>query len=374
MEKDGRKKIRILIVAGALGMGGLENQLVYVGKHIDHEKFEVDYSSTDENAYYKDDIINSGCGFFVVPDPRKDGTIAYCKAMYQLMKKGKYNVVHSQELFHSGIEMFLAWLAHVPKRIAHSHSTQDGSNHNTIFKKIYHAVMRKSILFFGTDFLACSTAAGMFLYGSNIVKNKHFEVVVNSVETSQYFINEVNDSVINKKPEWKYVTHVGRFVEVKNHDFMINIANRLKNNDDKICFVFVGNGELFEHCVERVEKEELNDYVQFLGQRTDVVSVLKESDAFILPSHYEGMPLSIIEAQAAGLPCLVADHITEEVDFGINLIHKKSLNDNEMTWIKELKQVINQCHPDSNTIIEAIHKKGFDVSDFQNNLCEIYIR
>lgn len=365
------RKIKILITAGTLGMGGLENQLVYLGKHVNKTLFQVDYTSTDENAYYKSDIIDSGCGFYVLPDPRKDGTIKYCKALLKLLKDGGYDVVHSQELFHSGIEMFLAWFSRVPKRIAHSHSTQDGSNHNRLLKKIYHWVMRKSILLFATDYLACSTIAGKFLYGENIISNKKFKVVVNSVETDQFF-GDAHTPVLNKKPGWKYVAHVGRFVEVKNHKFMLDLARQLKKDGEKISFVFVGNGELFNYYVQRAKIEQLEDYLIFLGQRKDVAHILLESDAFILPSYYEGMPLSVIEAQAAGLPCLIADHITDEVDFEIGLIDRSSLSDSLDSWKNKIKNIVIKEHPYKNIILNAIHTKGFDVSDFQHNLCEIY--
>ena len=368
---ESEKKIKILITAGALGMGGLENQLVYLGKHIDKTKYQVDYTSTDEMAYYKNEIINAGCGFFVIPDPRKDGTLSYCKALLRLLKKGQYDVVHSQELFHSGIEMFLAWRAGVPKRIAHSHSTQDGSNHNNIIKKIYHYIMRKSILFFATDYLACSTIAGEFIYGKAIVNNKNFHVIVNSVETKKFF-KEERTKIIEKKDGWKYITHVGRFVDVKNHKFMLDLAANFKRKGKKFAFIFVGNGELYDECMNRVKREHLEDYVVFMGQRKDVADILLDSDIFVLPSFYEGMPLSVIEAQAAGLPCVIADHVTKEVDFELGLIHRGKLSDSINKWTEIIEDAILQPHPDRNRILEAIHKKGFDVSDFQRNLCNIY--
>lgn len=368
---ESEKKVKVLITAGSLGMGGLENQLVYLGKHIDKTKFQIDYISTDRNAYYKDEIINAGCGFYVVPDPRKEGTLRYCRALMHLIKKNKYDVVHSQELFHSGIEMFIAWVAGVPKRISHSHSTKDGSKHNSIIKKIYHFVMRRSILMFATDYLACSTIAGKFLYGENIVHNKKFRVIVNSVETDYYF-KEPKTEVIKKKAGWKYITHVGRFVDVKNHDFMLDLAETLKKKQIKYAFVFVGNGELYDECVSRVKNDKLEEHVIFMGQRKDVADILRDSDAFILPSHYEGMPLSVIEAQAAGLPCVIADHITDEVDFGLGLIHRRNLSDSVQSWVEALENAVSQPHPESKLILDAIHEKGFDVSDFQRNLCGIY--
>ena len=361
---------KVLITAGALDMGGLENQLVYVGKNIDRNRFEIDYACTNENAFYKKDIVKSGCGFIIIPDPRKDGIIKYMVAMLRLLVSGKYDVIHAQELFHSGIEVFLAWLARVPIRIAHSHSTSDGSDRNLWVKSFYHGIMRIMILLFATDYLACSTPAGRFLYGKNILKSKKFKVVFNSVEVNKYFGEYTPKTLLNK--ERKHIIHVGRFVDVKNHFFMIELAEQIKKRNLPYTFVFIGTGELFELCASKVQELGLKEQVVFLGQREDVADLIRQGDMFILPSFYEGMPLSLIEAQAAGLPCLVADHITKEVDFEIGLMNYLSLSSGVSGWMDKICSVIDSPHPNENSILSAIHKKGFDVLDFQRILCDIY--
>ncbi len=370
-----KKQKRVLIIAGALEMGGLENQLVYLARHVEREKIELDYTSTKENAYYKSDIIDSQCGYIVVPDPRQVGLLRYCLHMYRVMKNGRYDVVHSQELFHSGIEMFLAWLAGIPKRISHSHSTRDGSKRNKIIKKIYHIIMQQMILVFGTDYLACSTMAGKFLYGTKIVEHPKFKVVFNSVDTSEYFCNRDNSLMsFEKKDGWKYVIHVGRFADVKNHKFMIEMARHMQQKAIRIGFVFVGDGELYETIQEQIIEEELSEYIQLLGKRKDVAELLKQSDAFILPSFYEGMPLSVIEAQTAGLPCLIAEHITDEVDFGIGRVQKLPLDCSADIWVDQLVELTQVPQVDSDIIKQAIAEKGFDVSAFQQALCNIYMK
>ena len=178
--------------------------------------------------------------------------------------------------------------------------------------------------------------------------------------------------IIEKKEGWKYITHVVRFVDVKNHKFMLDLAENFKRKGKKFTFIFVGNGELYDECRNRVKREHLEDYVVFMGQRKDVADILLDSDIFVLPSFYEGMPLSVIEAQAAGLPCVIADHVTNEVDFELGLIHRGRLSDSVNRWTEIIENAMLQPHPDRKRILEAIHKKGFDVSDFQRNLSDIY--
>ncbi|MFI3201319.1 MAG: glycosyltransferase [Eubacteriales bacterium] len=363
---------KILIVAGSLDMGGVEKQLVHLAKIIDKKKYLVHFTCTNPNPYYKTELLMANCIIKVMPDPREAGTLKYCMHMLNLMKEEKYDIVHAHKLFHSGIDLFIACIAGVPKRIAHAHSTRDGHRHNKVIRAIYHCIMRGSILCFGTDYIACSTEAGKYLYGTGILKNRNFKVIFNSVETIKYFLPNNDRLPFKKKDGWIYVTHIGRFSYEKNHDFIIDIAKEAKKVDDKMMFILVGNGDLLNGIEERIRLENLSDYVICLGLRTDVEDILKNSDAFILPSLYEGMPLTLIEAQAAGIQCLVADHITCEADYGIGLFHKESIKISPKIWHEKLQHLVAQPMVDKNIVQEAIDSKGFKVEDFALNLCRIY--
>lgn len=364
---------RILIIAGSLEMGGLENQLVYFGKYVDKTRFQVDYTSTSKDAYYKNDIINAGCGFYLLPDPRKDGTAVYCSELLKLLKNNKYDVVHSHELFHSGIEMALSYIAGVRKRVAHSHSTKDGNRRNKLIRLLYHHAMRSMIRVFATDYLACSSEAGIFLFGKGIINNRKFKVVPNSVETGRFMECKEICRDIPRKKGWKYIAHVGRFSEEKNHKLLIEAAKQFKEKNMNLAFVFVGSGPLFQYCDSAVKNNALEDYVIMLGARKDIPNVLRTVDAFILPSLFEGMPLSLIEAQAAGLHCVIPDHITEEVDFGIGLLHRLSLNKSVAEWGAMIEKAVALPRPDQLIIRNAIRNKRFDTSSFVEELCNVYV-
>ena len=363
---------RILIIAGSLEMGGLENQLVYFGKYVDKTRFQVDYTSTSKDAYYKNDIISAGCGFYLLPDPRKEGTAVYCSELLKLLKNNKYDVVHSHELFHSGIEMALSYIAGIRKRVVHSHSTKDGSRYKKWIRPLYHSVMRFMIRAFATDYLACSSEAGIFLFGKGIVRNKKFKVVPNSVETGKFMDCKEMCRDIPRKKGWKYIAHVGRFSEEKNQKFLIEVAKQFKEKNMNMAFVFVGSGPLFQYFDSAVKNNALEEYVIMLGARKDIPSILSTVDAFILPSLFEGMPLSLIEAQAAGLHCIIPDHITEEVDFGIGLLHRLSLNEPVQEWVAMIEKAVTLPRPDQLIIRNAIRNKRFDTSSFVETLCDVY--
>ena len=364
---------KILIIAGEMNLGGLENQLVHLAKCADKNLIKIDFTSTCENAYYKDEIIKAGCGFILIPSNEKSGIFKYILNLYRVIKNGEYDVVHSHELFHSGIEMFVSWLCGVPKRIAHSHSTRDIRKENKLSRKIYHRLMRLMIGLFSTNMVGCSSGAAEFLFGKKALKNKKVSVIFNSVETERYFDKKFIEASYDKKDGWKYVAHVGRLVPLKNHDFLLDIAEEFKKQNKKICFVFAGDGELFEKLSEAIKIRELQEYVMLLGARNDVPDVLLYSDAFVLPSLFEGMPLSLIEAQAAGLCCVASDNITKEVDFGLNLVSYLSLNVPLSDWDFEIEKAVNTIKPEESKIKTAILEKGFSVNDFCRKVCELYL-
>lgn len=354
-----------------MNTGGLEKQLVQMGAAIDQTCIQLDYTSDTDPCDFKQDILNSGCGFYYLPSTREVGILQYSKALYKLLKDNKYDVVHSHELFHSGLVLLIAALAGVPQRICHAHSTQDDSTYYSSVRKMYQVMMRFLILIFSTDLLACSTIAGVFLYGRNSTKDPRFRVIFNSVQT-ELFLSDLKAPAFSRKENWKYIVHVGRFVPLKNHQLMLDIAEIFKKQNKNICFVFVGDGPIYADVEERIRNRELQHYVMLLGLRRDVPEILKTADAFILPSKFEGMPLSVIEAQAAGLPCVIADHITDEVDFGLHLLLRCSLTEELTIWAAAVEKAVSMKHIGKGKRIQAISSLGFDVDDFSRKVGEVY--
>ena len=369
MSEEGRKR-KVLIIAGALQTGGLENQLVQFGAGI--ENVELVYTSTAKAAYYEPQILEAGHRVAYVPDPAKAGLYAYCAAIYRLMKDERFDVIHAHELFHCGIEVFLGWLAGVKKRISHAHSSND-TRKSGLFALLYRYIMRVSIFLFSTDLLACSHNAGRFLYGNHAIRGRRFHILVNSVDLGRFFyVKSHSDNIsFNFDPSLKYVIHVGRFANVKNHEYILKIARECKAAGTSLHFLLVGDGELFSHIREKTVEMGL-DNISFLGNREDVPELLKKADLFILPSLFEGLPLSLIEAQTAGLPCLVSDTITKEADFSLGLVKYLSISDPPSIWAQELQQLIFIERPSQERIINAIHAKGFAIEDFRAKLMSIY--
>lgn len=374
------EKIKVLVVTATMNAGGLENQLMHLLRNADKEIFQIDFSSKVENSYYRKEIEALGAKYYVLPEMNKKNIFSYFREMVRIMKTGKYDVVHSNELFHSGVVLLAACFAGVKCRIAHSHSIYDLDDINarrSTIRKIYSSIMRWMILQFSNVQIGCSTAAGEFLFGEKAVKKDTYHLLFNSVDTKEYLENyDKEETGEFCEADWVNVLHVGRVYEVKNQLFIAEIAEEFKKRDKKIRILCAGKGnqEYMEQVQAVIKSKELQKYMQMLGVRKDISELLRKSKAFILPSLYEGMPLVLIEAQASGIHCVSADTFSKEVDFGIDSVEWLSLQAGAEKWADAIENAIEKERKEKTEVVNAIEEKGFDSRIFTEKLCKLYIQ
>ncbi len=374
------EKIKVLVVTATMNAGGLENQLMHLLRNADKEMFQIDFSSKVEDSYYRKEIESLGAKYHVLPEMNKKNILSYFRTMVRIMKDGKYDVVHSNELFHSGIVLLAAYFAGVKCRIAHSHSIYDLDDINakkSTIRKIYSSVMRWMILQFSNVQVGCSTAAGEFLFGKKVVKKDTYHLLFNSVDTKEYLENyDKTETGEFCEAEWINVLHVGRVYEVKNQLFIAEIAEEFKKRDKKIRILCAGKGnqEYMDKVQEVIKSKDLQEHMKMLGVRKDISELLRKSKAFILPSLYEGMPLVLIEAQASGLHCVSADTFSKEVDFGIDAIEWLSLQAGAKKWADSIETAIEKGRKEKTNVVNAIEEKGFDSRIFTERLCKLYVQ
>lgn len=365
--------IKVLIVAGDMSTGGLENQLVHLLRKADKEKFQIDYTSTVEHCDYQDEIESLGGRCIYIRSTNGKHFIRYCRDLYKVIKSGEYDIVHSHELFHSGLVLSTARIAGVHARYAHAHSCNQDYGKNLI-RKLYNVFMRFMILKNGTCFLACSSVAAEFLYGKRIFVNPRYHLIFNSVDAERFIkplpSNNINEFALNG---WTNVLQVGRFSDEKNYLFTCEIAKTLKERDCRIRILCVGNnGEEYVDLIQKkISEYGIEEYMILLGLRNDIDILMKKADVFILPSKYEGMPLTLIEAQASGLPCVVADTFSHEVDFNIGLIEWLNRFDS-FVWADSIEQASRKKNVNMKLVENAIRVNGFDSQHFADKLCNLY--
>ncbi len=372
------KRIKVLIVAGNMDVGGIENQLMHLLRQSDKERFQIDYTTTMDSPFYRAEIEALGSSCIRIPSTERTKLLRYCRALYHVMKDGQYDIVHSHELFHSGIVLLTARLAGVKHRFVHAHNWMEGNDprsKKSLQRRLYHAVMRFLIRRNATDYVACSTLAGKFLYGEDVTKRHNYHLVFNSVDTEK-FIEQYDRQESGEFCDdgWVNVLQIGRFTPVKNQLFTAEIAKELKHRGKRIRILVVGNdGNDYERIVrEKIKEYGIEDQMLLLGIRRDVDTLMRKSSAFLLPSLYEGMPLVMIEAQASGLPCVTADTYSHEVDFGLGTVEWLNLDDGVSAWADALERAVEKGRAQKAEVAGAIDRFGFDSKVFAKEICTLY--
>ena len=372
------KQIKVLIVAGAMNVGGIENQLMHLLRQADKTKFQIDFTTTVDHPFYQDEMESLGARCIRIPATERIHFLRYCRALYRVMKDGQYDVVHSHELFHSGMVLLTARLAGVKHRFVHAHNWMEGDDpkaKKSLRRRAYNSVMRRLIQRNATDFVACSTLAGKFLYGEEITEKPNYHLVFNSVDTSK-FIEKYEQVETGEFCDdgWSNVIQVGRFTPVKNQLFTAEIARELKARGKKIRVLCAGNvgGEYDERVKAKIREYGLEEQMLLLGVRRDIDVLMRKSSAFLLPSRYEGMPLVLIEAQASGLPCVTADTFSREVDFGIGTVDWLNLEDGVSAWTDAVERAVQKGRAEKTAVVQAVEKGGFDSRVFAKKLCDLY--
>lgn len=369
--------IKVLQIGMTRNIGGLETYLMQQFNHLDYNKVKYDFVNItgEYDIAFSDEIKSKGSKIYNVISRHSNPLLHYYQWIKILFEnKGKYAaiVLNSNSLEYV-FPIFIAKIFKIPVRIMHSHNTS--WEHKIGFgRKCLLKINRILLNFSVTDYWACSKAAGIWMFG----ENKSFRIVHNAIEVQKYKYNSVKRNEIRKilKLKGKYVVgHVGRFTYQKNHDFLIDIFKEVSDIEPNAVLLLVGDavGDLsyINNIKDKVKKLKIEDKVKFLGMRKDVPEIMQAMDCFVLPSHFEGLPLVGIEAQAAGLKCFFSDVITEEVGI-TNLSQFISLKDSAKKWAKKIIENKDYIREDtSNKIKNAgyeIRKETEKVEDFFLNI------
>lgn len=326
------KQRRILQVVSELNMGGIQSFLMNVYRNIDKEKLQFDFLIDDlHNGFFEDEILSLGGKIYRVI-PRKKSIYKNKKQLNNFFKTHKeYECVHFHCSNLSYIEPLIAAKNNgVPVRIMHSHSTNLPNN---FVHKILHILHKRKLKLIVTDFLACSDLAGRWLY-DGVVQPEKVVLIQNGIKVDDYIYNhEMRDSYRKKLNIENNVVfgNVGRFCEAKNHIFLLETFNMIKDRLQNAILILIGDGELHEQICEKIDELKLQDKVIMLGARNDVSNLLQALDCIIMPSKWEGFPAALLEEQASGLPCFVSDAVTTQAKINSNVFYL-SLEDGYEKW------------------------------------------
>lgn len=365
--------IRILHVIGRMNRGGAETMVMNLYRAIDLTRFQFDFVSfTDSKGDFDDEILSLGGTIYRIIE---NGPIKRMIALQKLLKAHpEYKIVHCHTFYSNAFHLVAARRANVPYRIAHSHNTHATSK-NKLIELVYSKIAKQFIKKYATHFMACGEAAGKFLFPGT----ENVLILPNAIDTGKFAdigetLKNYLNTLLKMDSRCLKIIQVGRLLPVKNPFFSIEIANALKEKNIDFQLILVGEGELRSQIEEKINQYNLSHEVTLLGLRSDIPQLMAGSDVMIMPSFYEGFPVVLVESQAVGIPALVSDKVSPEVDLGVDLISFMSLNDGPVEWAKhilKMKQVVR--NDNSSERLAVLKKKKFEVNESVRTLTDLYI-
>jgi glycosyltransferase involved in cell wall biosynthesis len=370
--------MRILHVLGKLDRGGVETWLVQVLRNIDRRQYQMDFlvHTTDPGAY--DDEVRA-LGSRIIPCLSPSNPVRYAYNFSRVVKQyGPYDVVHSHVHHFSGYVLMLAAIAGVNVRIAHSHNdTRPVKASRSLARIAYLRIMQTMIRAVATGGLAVSAEAGCDLFSSQEFDAGKWELQHLGIDLSR-FDAPVDSQQVRRSlgipPHALVIGHVGRFSEQKNHVFLVEIARELVRAEPRSFFLLVGDGPSRAGIEEKVRSYGLAKHFLFAGLRSDVSTLMKGAmDALLFPSLYEGLPITLLEAQAAGLRCLISTVISIETDVVPKLIRRESLDCTPTEWASTLLEFLSERFPVSaDTVSKSL--AGRSIATSTNQLASYYVK
>lgn len=368
---------RVVEIVGRMERAGQETFLMNLLRSYDPSKYEIWFSvDTEQIGAYESEILELGGKIWHNPyKPGLRNIFNYLRAFKHFLKEcGPFDVAHCHVFYFGGFMLSVARQVKVPVRIMHSHSTGDVKG-NSLIRKLY----RKLCLFLinknATHKVACGKEAYHALFKQDC-KNQDF--ILNNGILMNLFNHGIEDKEKKRQSlsindSTVVVINVARFFEVKNHEKIVSVFESYHNriNSDSV-LLLVGDGERLEIIKELVSEKGLSKSIFFLGQRDDIPSLLNASDVLLMPSLFEGLPVSLVEAQAAGLPCIISKTITNEVDMGMGLIRFLDINDPDEIWAHGIEEMRAITRPPFSVRCERIDKAGYSIESTWKKISKIY--
>ena len=358
---------KILIATGWLDVSGIETFIMNIIRNIDRNLFQIDFLLNQEkDSRYSREARVLGSKFYYIPQ-RKDGLLNYLRSCSKFFKEDgkKYDVLHyCGGSLTSVAVLYYAKKVGIPNIIAHAHSTSTEGIHNKILHQL-NKTFRQNLF---NHNLACSKEAGHFFFG-----NRDFMILNNGIDIDSFkFQKPIRNKFrlnLGIDSDDLVLGHVGRFVPLKNHKFLIEIFKEFLKIHHNSKLLLVGTGPEEKKIKQIVKENKISDKVIFLGERADIPELLWTMDYFLMPSIYEGLPFVLIEAQSAGLRCLVSENVSKDSKLSDNVVFLP-INDNPKEWVE---CVINwESKSNNRDSWKDVEERGYNIKEIVKIVENIY--
>ena len=347
------KPVRVLYVnGGIMDLGGISSYMMNYFRNIDRRLVEIDFVVHGyEKGIYDDELCATGATIYHVPVKSKDYK-GNCQALAKIFEEGNYQIVHSHLDAGSYHILKIAKKCGIKIRIAHSHNTDFLTN--SYVGRIINQWFKKKLPLVANYRFACSSLAKEWLFGTTL----DCEIVKNAIDLNKYQFSEQERKYFRTElgieEDDIVLGHIGRFDYQKNHLFLLEIFSELVKKNERYKLLLIGDGFLREQIEDMISAYQLESSVILAGYVQNAEKYYNVFDMFLLPSLFEGLGIVAIEAQANGLPCILADTVPEEAEVGAN-VFKIPLIESE--WV----QAIQQCPIERTDNVEDLINAGYDI-------------
>lgn len=365
--------IRVLHVIGIMNRGGAETMIMNLYRHIDRSKVQFDFvENSNEPAAFDEEILSLGGRIYRCPHYNGKNHFAYVKWWNDFFKAHpkEYPIVHGHLGSTAAIYLSIA-KKYGAYAIAHSHSS--GTDHS--LRSYLYQMMSYNTRNVADYFFACSEAAGKDRFGRKVISGDHYAVLNNAIDVNRFSYNpSVRNAVRDElgiRQNQLVVGHIGRYTKEKNHEFILKVFSELKKMDSNARLLMIGDGPLHTQIMQAAEQSGLSSDVIFTGVRSDVERLVQAMDVFVLPSLYEGLPVTMVETQAASLPCIISDKIPTECILTEGLVDILPLSAAPAIWAEKILEKRDLPRTDRRA---EIANHGFDITTEAIRLQEFYLR
>lgn len=368
--------VRVLHVVGGMNQGGVETWLMHVMQHMDRRRFQFDFLvHSDRECVYDSDVRALGGNILPCPHPQR--VWEYAVNFSNIIGgRAPYDVIHSHVHHFSGIVLALAAKLGIPKRIAHSHNdTFSVDGQAGWARRQYIRLCRYLLVSNATDCLSASRPAADSLLGRNFSDDRLTRILHCGIDLGGFVRGGIcRDRMradLNIAPDDFVIAHVGRFDAQKNHGKLLSIAAKYQERTGNVRLLLLGAGSLRPAMEARAKELGIRDRVIFAGVRRDVAEILMgTADLFLFPSLFEGLGLALVEAQAAGLPCVISDVVPREADVIPQLITRVALAEPDEVWCDALQRA--RGIPRMTSAAAVVENSRFNIRSSVDSLCAVY--
>lgn len=365
--------IRILHILHSMNRGGAEAMLMNYYRNIDRTRVQFDFLLTEQKrCLFEDEIESLGGRVFRVPLLHMSNPLPYINGLKRFFRgHPEYQIVHSHTSSKSAVPLWIAKKCGIPVRIAHSHNNKSEGGVSG-WVRDFLKIPLKSV---ATDFFACGEEAAIWLYGQNMWKTGVVKILANAIPVEKYAYDVKQRKSVREcyaiLPNTLVLGMVARFSGQKNHMFALDVMKALKDKGNDVKLLLVGEGEMKNEIVKKMKELCIGDDVVMTGVVSDVYNYLQAMDVVLMPSFNEGLPVSLIEAQANGLHCVVSDRVPVEVNVTGNVMFLPLDVNN---WVDCIMTNKEHYMVRDEQALEKVRKAGYDIKEASEMLEEWYIK